>query len=243
MPHYSMVLQWSEEDKGYIATVPELPGLSAFGPSPDEACKQLLIAKKAFLEVMAEDGEEIPDADILRPFSGQTRLRLPKTLHASLSLEAKRNGVSLNTYIVMLLSGKSGVSQIMDSVNALENRIHSFMLTNSSSMEQITTELLLLRLLIFEYQRKVWKRMKLADKTYSILCDDVRLEIGNKHSLMGVYAGTIIVTKVPSLLPKVCLVLCFEKLRKEMPHDGRLRLLGPGWILSNFLYRLLRIRN
>jgi predicted RNase H-like HicB family nuclease len=134
-----MVLQWSEEDGGYIATVPELPGLSAFGASEDEACKQLIIAKKAFLEVIAEDGEEIPDADTLRPFSGQTRLRLPKSLHASLSLEAKREGVSLNTYIVKLLAEKNGLGQIRDSISALEGRINNFMLTYSLPSPETTT--------------------------------------------------------------------------------------------------------
>jgi predicted RNase H-like HicB family nuclease len=131
MFHYSMVLQWSEEDNAYIATVPELPGLSAFGASPEKAIKELNIAKKPFLEVMAEDGEELPDADVLRPFSGQTRLRLPKSLHASLSLQAKSNGVSLNTYIVMLLSERNSLSQIRDLISALENRVHNFMLTTS----------------------------------------------------------------------------------------------------------------
>jgi len=139
MPHYSVVLQWSEEDGGYIATIPELPGLSAFGVSPEEAIRQLTVAKKAFLNVMAEDGEEIPDAEIFRPFSGQTRLRLPKSLHASLSLEARKNGVSLNTYIIMLLSEKSGQSQIKDLLRALESRIYSFMLTNSSVPLQAAT--------------------------------------------------------------------------------------------------------
>jgi antitoxin HicB len=139
MPHYSVVLQWSEEDNGYIATIPELPGLSAFGVSLGEAIKQLTVAKKAFLDVMAEDGEVIPDAETLRPFSGQTRLRLPKSLHASLSLEAKKNGISLNTYIIMLLSEKNGQSQMRDSLRALESRIYSYMLTNSPAQLQATT--------------------------------------------------------------------------------------------------------
>jgi predicted RNase H-like HicB family nuclease len=31
MDQYSMICQWSDEDEGYIALVPELKGLSAFG--------------------------------------------------------------------------------------------------------------------------------------------------------------------------------------------------------------------
>ena len=56
MSKYSILLQWSKEDKAYIATVPELPGLSAFGSSPDEAIKELSIAQELYLEVLQEDG-------------------------------------------------------------------------------------------------------------------------------------------------------------------------------------------
>ena len=89
MSKHSMLIQWSEGDNAYIATVSELPGLSAFGSSPEEAVKELSIAKKAYLDVLEEDGEEIPEPALLNPFSGQTRLRLPKTLHESLTNSAK----------------------------------------------------------------------------------------------------------------------------------------------------------
>ncbi len=41
-------------------------------------------------------------------FSGQTRLRLPKSLHATLSFLAEKEGVSLNTYLVHLLGMQVG---------------------------------------------------------------------------------------------------------------------------------------
>ena len=112
MSKYSVLVQWSEEDKAFIATVPELPGLSAFGSSPKKAVEELSIAKEAYLEVLSEDGEETPAPDVLKPFSGQTRLRLPKSLHASLSNEAKKEGVSLNTYIVSLLSERNAFRHV-----------------------------------------------------------------------------------------------------------------------------------
>ena len=40
--------------------------------------------------------------------SGQTRVRLPTELHASLIAEAECQGVSLNTLIVALLAGGIG---------------------------------------------------------------------------------------------------------------------------------------
>jgi len=69
--------------------------------------------------------------------------------------------------------------------------------------------------------------MKLAEKMYVILCDDVRQEVGRKWSFIGIYANVMIVPKLPALFPKICLVLCFEELRKYIP-DGEVKLINPG---------------
>lgn len=42
---------------------------------------------------------------------------------------------------------------------------------------------------------------------HAIYCDDVRQEIGNKLSLIGVYTGQLLVPKLPISLPKLCIVL------------------------------------
>jgi len=123
MSRHSTLIQWSEEDKAYVAVVPELPGLSAFGSSLEEAAKELAIAKEAFLEVLVEDGEEIPEPEVLKSFSGQTRLRLPKSLHAALASEAKKEGSSLNTYIVQLLSQRNALAQVKKEIDRLADSI------------------------------------------------------------------------------------------------------------------------
>jgi len=135
MSKHSMLIQWSEGDKAYIATVSELPGLSAFGSSPEEAVKELSIAKKAYLDVLEEDGEEIPEPDLLKPFSGQTRLRLPKTLHESLTNGAKKEGVSLNTYIVQLLSERNPLVEISHRITTLEDNVYKTILRISKPLE------------------------------------------------------------------------------------------------------------
>jgi predicted RNase H-like HicB family nuclease len=60
MSKYSIELFYSEEDEGFIAIVPELPGCSAFGESEEEALKEIKIAMKLWLEVAKEEGREIP---------------------------------------------------------------------------------------------------------------------------------------------------------------------------------------
>ena len=38
--HYSMIIQWSNEDQAYIVTVPELPGCKTHGETYEKAVKQ-----------------------------------------------------------------------------------------------------------------------------------------------------------------------------------------------------------
>lgn len=105
MLKYSVSLKWSDEDEGYIAFVPELPGLSAFGTTPQEAMTELDSAREAYLESLTEAGENIPAPEKYMPYSGQIRLRMPKSLHANLAQSALEENVSLNTYIISLLAG------------------------------------------------------------------------------------------------------------------------------------------
>jgi len=56
--------------------------------------------------------------------------------------------------------------------------------------------------------------MKIAKKINTILCDDVRQEVGGKMSLMGIYSKDIIVNKVPAILPFINLVVMFEDIKE-----------------------------
>ena len=40
LKHYSMLIQWSDEDQVYIVSVPELPGCKTHGNTYEEAVKQ-----------------------------------------------------------------------------------------------------------------------------------------------------------------------------------------------------------
>lgn len=41
---------------------------------------------------------------------------------------------------------------------------------------------------------------------YSHFCDDIRLELGNKSSLIGLYGDDLFVPSFPAVLPKLCIV-------------------------------------
>jgi predicted RNase H-like HicB family nuclease len=60
MKDYHINIFYSEEDEGYIADIPDLKFCSAFGETPEEALRQVQIAKKAWLEAAKAEGKPIP---------------------------------------------------------------------------------------------------------------------------------------------------------------------------------------
>ena len=56
---------WSEEDGGFIAVCPELPGCSAFGKTQDSAIAELQNAAKAWIEAMGSAGNAVPSPSSL----------------------------------------------------------------------------------------------------------------------------------------------------------------------------------
>jgi hypothetical protein len=42
---------------------------------------------------------------------------------------------------------------------------------------------------------------------HALWCDDIRQEVGNKPSFMGVYTGALVVPQLPLTLPKLCVWL------------------------------------
>jgi predicted RNase H-like HicB family nuclease len=57
---YAIEIFYSDEDEGYIAVVPELPGCSAFGETDEEALKEPKIASQLWLETAVKEKREIP---------------------------------------------------------------------------------------------------------------------------------------------------------------------------------------
>ena len=60
MKDYHINIFYSEEDEGYIADIPDLEACSAFGATPEEALKQVEIAKAAWLEAARAEKKPIP---------------------------------------------------------------------------------------------------------------------------------------------------------------------------------------
>ncbi len=57
---YEIIVYWSEEDRVYIAEVPELAGCTAHGPSHVEALQNANEAVALWIETAREFGDPIP---------------------------------------------------------------------------------------------------------------------------------------------------------------------------------------
>lgn len=60
MKDYHINIFYSEDDAGYIADIPDLEACSAFGNSPEEALKEVQIAKEIWIEAARAEGKPIP---------------------------------------------------------------------------------------------------------------------------------------------------------------------------------------
>lgn len=60
MKDYHINIFYSEDDDEYIADIPDLRFCSAFGPTPEEALKEVLKAKNAWLEAAKAEGKPVP---------------------------------------------------------------------------------------------------------------------------------------------------------------------------------------
>ena len=59
--HYRSEAFWSEDDQGYIAIAPDLPGTSAFGLTRAEAESELDIVIELWIEAQTAAGNPIPE--------------------------------------------------------------------------------------------------------------------------------------------------------------------------------------
>lgn len=63
---------------------------------------------------------------------------------------------------------------------------------------------------------------------YSIFCDDIRTEVGEKLSLIGVYNGVLYLPELPFTLPKLCAQVAMVTNANEPFQSIKLLCLLPG---------------
>jgi len=93
-----------KDEGGFVVSYPDLPGCITCGETIEAAISNAVDAKKAWIEVALESGIEIHEPESLDGYSGQFKLRIPRSLHKTLAEHSKREGISMNQYCLYLLS-------------------------------------------------------------------------------------------------------------------------------------------
>ncbi|MEG0722567.1 MAG: type II toxin-antitoxin system HicB family antitoxin [Lachnospiraceae bacterium] len=107
---YRMEIIEDEDEGGFVASFPDLRGCITCADTIEAAIANARDAKTAWLEAALEDGSPIPVPNELEGYSGQFKLRIPKSLHRRLAEESKREGISMNQYCLYLLAENNGTA-------------------------------------------------------------------------------------------------------------------------------------
>lgn len=95
------------DEGGFVICYPELRGCLSTGDTIEAALANGEDAKRAWFEAALEDGYPIPSPASDEDYSGQFKLRIPKSLHRQLAMQSKKEGISMNQYCLYLLSQNS----------------------------------------------------------------------------------------------------------------------------------------
>ncbi len=106
---YRMEIVEDKDEGGFVVSYPDLPGCITCGETVEKAVANAVDAKREWIEAALEEGITINEPDNLEDYSGQFKLRLPRSLHRLLAEHSKREGISMNQYCVYLLSRNDAV--------------------------------------------------------------------------------------------------------------------------------------
>lgn len=104
---YKIELYPDVEEGGYAVVCPELPGCLSCGETIEECIESIEDAKFEWITACLEDGYTIPEPSRIDEYSGQFKIRMPKSLHKKLAEQSKAEGISMNQYCIYLLSMNS----------------------------------------------------------------------------------------------------------------------------------------
>ena len=102
--NYIIEVVEDKEEGGYAISCPELTGCVTCAEDIQQGIKMIEDAKKCWFTACIEDNIPIPEPARAEGYNGLFNLRIPKSLHKTLSECSLQEGVSLNQYCLYLLS-------------------------------------------------------------------------------------------------------------------------------------------
>ena len=110
---YLKIVEWSEEDRCYVGSVPRWIGVCCHGDNEEKVYHQLCQIVDDWITIYKKDGKPLPSTTIDKDYSGKFQLRPGSELHKALAIRALQAGESLNNFCINVLrksvasSGKS----------------------------------------------------------------------------------------------------------------------------------------
>lgn len=101
---YKFEITEDESEGGFVISYPDLIGCISSGETIEDAVKNGEDARREWFYATLENGGVIPEPFSADDYSGQFRLRVPKSLHKHLAERSKQEGISMNQYCIYLLS-------------------------------------------------------------------------------------------------------------------------------------------
>ncbi|MNU99036.1 HicB family protein [compost metagenome] len=134
----------------YVARVKELPDVKEYSESLEHALALAHETIKVTQEMFLDDGMDFPapeEIDASMGMTGRLTLRMPKSLHYQVVEKAEQEGVSLNQYVVSILTAEitkrkmvDAISTSVDSYLGELSRLTSAMTLNAQSIIPIHPE-------------------------------------------------------------------------------------------------------
>ncbi|WP_429021740.1 toxin-antitoxin system HicB family antitoxin [Aeromonas allosaccharophila] len=104
----------------YVARVKELPDVKEYADNIEHAMALAYETIKVTQEMFLEDGIDFPapeDMDSSSGMTGRLTLRMPKSLHYQVVEKAEQEGVSLNQYVVSILTAEITKRRVVDDIS------------------------------------------------------------------------------------------------------------------------------
>ena len=103
----------AEDGGGYLIEIPLLKGCVSDGETVTEALKNIEEAKEEWFTYMLENNLSIPEPADISKYSGKFVVRIPKSLHKTISEQSRMEGLSLNQYVANSLAYVAGQKKVL----------------------------------------------------------------------------------------------------------------------------------
>ena len=100
---YLKIVEWSDADGCFVGSAPPLIGQCCHGKDETKVYAELFRIVEEWIEILASDGQKLPEPLAAKKFSGKFVLRVEPALHRRLAAKALAAGESLNSYCVKTL--------------------------------------------------------------------------------------------------------------------------------------------